>query len=132
MANIDSLVRASIYLSGPYLNQVGREVTYTHEVVAGRRVSNVLHDFNMVVRSLQSQDMLERGPRAVQNAGLHRIDELELEPEFVAEVALSQLHPKWVLDSRSGRVRSMAQILFTGRAIAQTFHQTELAIDQSR
>jgi hypothetical protein len=132
MANVDRLIQASVYLSGPYLNEVGREVTYTHEVIAGRRVTRLLHDFNLVIRSLQQQEMLARGPRAVQVAGIDRMDELDVTPDFVADVALSQLHPKWVLDSRPGRVHNAAQLLFTSRAIAQTFHETELALEQAR
>jgi hypothetical protein len=134
MSSADKLIWASVYLSGPYLNEVDREVTYTHEVVASqkKKATQLLYGLNLVARSIGGQEILARGSQAVKHAGLDRMDELDMQPEFVAQLALSQLHPKWVLDSRPRRVYDMAQLLYMSRAIAQSFHEIELGLEQAR
>lgn len=131
MSDIGRLVWASVYLSGPYLNGEGREATYTHEVIKGQRVTTLLHDFDLVIRSLHGQEILQRGPRAVVRAGVDRMDELDMSPDFVADVALSQLHPGWVLEKSARTVRTTAETLYKSRVIAQLFHESNLAYEQT-
>lgn len=129
MANADRLIQASQRLYGPEADNVGREVTYTHEVVAGHRIRIVRHDLSLIKKRILAAEMFHSDVNSIYDRTLDRFDELELEPDFVAEIAESNLDPEWVLHSSRRKVRRMAQLLSESRVIVLAFQKMGLDMD---
>ena len=137
MANTDRLIRVSTFFNGSYLNGEGREVTYTHEVLEKQRPSRVLASLRNVENGMEARRLVQRGAAAVLHAGLSLLAEEDMTLEGVAEIAMSQLDPRWI--ERYGsrpfghrRIEVMAGVLTVSRTIAYNVHEAELNLDQAR
>jgi hypothetical protein len=74
------------------------------------------------------EEMFSVSAHTIRESTLGRFDEIGLEPEFVAEIAESQLEPSWVLASTARRLRAMAGLLVESRVIVLAFQKMELDI----
>jgi hypothetical protein len=127
-AEAEPLLQAGLRLYGPQADNVGREVTFTHEVVAAHKVSIVRHDISLIKKRIVKEEMFNASAYTIRESTLGRFDEIGLDTEFVAEIAESQLEPGWVLAASARRLRAMAGLLVESRVIVLAFQKMELDI----
>ena len=128
MAGTERLIQAGTWLNGQNADGEDRLVTYTHEVIAGHKISVVRNDVGLVKKRITAEEMFKSSTVMIRDSALRRFDEIGLSTDFVANIAESELDPTWVLGVSARRTRAMAELLVESRVLVLAFQKMELDI----
>jgi hypothetical protein len=127
----DSLVKSSIELTGSYANGNGKQRYSVQEALGRKGVGRVTGELDKIRTTMTEAEASPAaqgrwGGEAVQRVGRTAIEQTGLDDHDIANIAVSELDPNWVLTAKPEQIVAMAGLLVASRDIAKHFH--ELAI----